>query len=509
MSSALFLLAMSLMILPQEDHSAAAQPSETCAIEGLVLRAGTDEPLKKAWLTLNELGQGRRPYGTSTEASGRFVLKGIEPGRYTLHVQRNGYVNQQYGQRGPDQPGTPLSLAPGQTLRDIVFRLVPAAVITGRVYDEEGEPVGGAVVEVLSYRYIQGKRDLISAGGDLADDRGEYRIYGLAPGQYVVSAFLAPGWGRAAGTFSREAGKGDEESYPPTYFPSTADPTRATPLELHAGEEMAAIDIGLMPTRAVRVRGRVFNAVIGQPGQGVNLMLVPRDNSAASFVARKHTQVEDKKGIFEFAGVTRGAYFLEGHWWSDNQDYSGRVALDVSASDVEDVNLVISPGIPLSGHVRAEGDTKLKITDLTVDLNSREWSMSYGSEEARVKGDGSFVLPNVSGGEYEIGIGGMSDDCYLKSARLEGEDVLERGLTIAAGQVLGTLEVVIGSPAGRVDGVVLNQDQQPAPGSLVVLIPDSPRRGQSRLYGEAASDQYGRFTLSGITPGEYKIFAWE
>jgi len=138
----LFALAFALVLVPQKGKPPAEPGSQTATIEGRVLKAGTDEPLKKAWVTVYKLQGEQRPGGTSTDSSGRFTLKGIEPGRYQLWAQRNGYVHQAYGQRGSERWGTTLTLGAGQTLSDVVFRLVPAAVISGRVFDLQGVCLG-------------------------------------------------------------------------------------------------------------------------------------------------------------------------------------------------------------------------------------------------------------------------------------------------------------------------------------------------------------------------------
>jgi hypothetical protein len=149
MQPVLFVLALSLLAAPQKGKQPAEPPAQTATIEGRVLKAGTDEPLRKAWLTLYRVEGERRPHSASTDASGRFILKDVEPGRYQLWAQRNGYARQAYGQRGSERSGTTLTLGPGQTLSDIVFRLVPGAVISGRVFDEDGEPVAGAMVHAM------------------------------------------------------------------------------------------------------------------------------------------------------------------------------------------------------------------------------------------------------------------------------------------------------------------------------------------------------------------------
>jgi protocatechuate 3,4-dioxygenase beta subunit len=509
MPPALFVLALSLLQTPQKGKPPVEPGAQTATIEGRVLKAGTDEPLKKAWVTLYKLQGEQRPGGTSTDSSGRFTLKGIEPGRYQLWAQRNGYVQQAYGQRGSERSGTTLTLSPGQTLSDIVFRLFPAAVISGRVFDEDGEPVAGAIVQAMRYRYTEGKRDLLPAGRERSDDLGEYRIYGLAAGQYYVSANFMPGRGAAPAALAGTVGEKGEETYPPTYYPGTDDPARATPLELRAGEEVGGIDIGFLPTRAVRVRGRVFNAVTGQPGRGVMVELSPRESGVRRFISRHEDYVEDAQGAFEIAGVTPGSYLLEAHWWSDGKDYTTRLPVEVGTSDLEGLNVVISPGVSLSGRVRVEGDRKIALADLNVFLMEFEESVMGGGSQASVKADGTFLLANVPEGEYRINLWRMPEDCYLKSARWGSEDVLEAPLKIGSGQAGGSLDLVLSTAAGRIEGSVWAESQQPVPGGRVVLVPDPPRRGQLHLYEETTTDQYGQFILRGITPGDYKVFAWE
>lgn len=505
----LALLLAFLALLPARQQLG-EPPTQQATIEGRVVKTGTEEPLKKAWLMLHRAEGPGNPYSTSTDSSGRFIFKDVPPGRYNLWAERNGFVRQVYGQRGPNQSGTTLTLGPGQTLKDIVFRLIPAAVITGRVYDEDGEPVAGALVQVMRYGYRQGKRELLPAGSETerSNDLGEYRISGLAPGQYYVSAVSAPAWGRSAAAFAEKAGGKTEESYPPTYYPGTNDPARATPLELRPGEVLGAIDIGFMPTRAVRIRGRVFNAVTGAPGRGAEVMLLPRESGVRRFTTRSQTYVDDTQGAFELPGVTPGSYDLEAHWWSENTEYHTRLALEVGTSDVEGINLVINPGVQMSGRVRVEGEAPVKLTTLHAYLELTGDSIVYMGQESSVKADGSFVLSNVSEGEYRVALAGLPQDCYLKSARLGGEDVLEGGLKVMGGKSGGSLELVVSAGAGRIEGIVLNAEQQPVAGAHVVLVPELPRRHQIRLYQSNTTDQYGRFTLGGISPGDYKLFSW-
>src|SRR5260370_31425308 len=169
-------------------------PEELCAIQGQVLNTATGEPLKKANLNLQrtdmtpDMMSMPTSYSTSTDASGKFAMKDIEPGKHRLSVTRNGFVATSYGARGPNRPGTTLSLSRGQNLKDVMFRLTPHGVVMGRVVDEDGEPVPYVRVQLMTYRYQQGRKQLSFAGGGSTDDLGDYRIFGVAPGKYFLSA---------------------------------------------------------------------------------------------------------------------------------------------------------------------------------------------------------------------------------------------------------------------------------------------------------------------------------
>jgi protocatechuate 3,4-dioxygenase beta subunit len=499
-------------------HSFAQQKEtttpETCTVEGVVLRAGTDEPLRKALVMLLRVEGQRRPYTTTTDFSGRFLLKGFEPGRYRLRAHRNGYASQSYGAKRPgDLGGTTLTLLAGQTLRDITLRLVPAAVIAGRVADEDGEPMAGVQVEILRPYYERGKRQLTPFGWRETDDRGEYRAHGLAPGRYYLRATYRGEMrmGMVGGfAFSREAGDTSaEESYAPTYYPGTPDLSMATPVEVRAGEELTGIDFTLLTTRAVRIRGRVVNSITGQPGRGVNLMLVPRSAATRGFSYTNQSFVQDPQGEFEIPGVTPGSYSLYAMWWDGDRGYSARAQIEVANSDIEGIQLVIGRGTELRGRVRVEGGELDLSNDLIVSLESAVEGIVFGGQAGRIRKDGTFSLSNVAEGEYFVQIGLLPEGSYLKSVRMGGEELADGRLVVGEGQAGGNLEIVISAAGGRVEGVVADENGAAVAGALVVLVPEPSRRAKTRWYQTSTTDQYGQFSLKGVEPGEYQLFAWD
>jgi carboxypeptidase family protein len=476
---------------------ASQKAAEMCTLNGRVVGAIKGEGVRKATLILfqSDKPAGQR-YSTITGSGGSFAMQDFEPGKYQLTVMKGGYARMQYGARSPGHPGTTLSFDPGQQMRDLVIRLMPQAVITGRVLDEDGEPVAQASLQLFRYAYSRGKRQRQVSDYALTNDLGEYRLFDLAPGRYFLSAIPIPeeAQGRSA------AG----QNYAPTYYPGTTDPAGAGLLDLRPGMQLRGIDIPLMRTKTARLRGRTILPAKGQPNQQTNVMLVPRDQSR-SFFSQGGPNI-DAQGTFEFRLVTPGSYFLIAQWLQGEKLFSAQQAIDVRENDIENIVLELSPPTELKGNLRVEGRRLENVADLQIMLEPAA-SGFLGWLSGRVHNDGSFTVDHVAPSQYQLSVQGAPEDCYVKSARLRDKDIMESGIDTSRGAA-GTLEVVL-TVGGQVEGVVLNAEEQPATGAAVVLVPDSARRSQSRLYKETTTDQYGRYNIKGIAPGEYKLFAWD
>lgn len=533
MRPALLVFTILLLTVPVSAQPIAGTAAEKCTVEGQVVAAGTGQPLKKARVILSrEKGRGK-PQVVVTDAGGRFRLTDIEPGRYRLSVNRNGYVSQQYGQRRPNRPGAILSLAPGQHLREIDFRLLRHSVISGSVYDEDGEPVLGAEVEALRFRYARGRRRLLPTQRTATNDLGEYRLYGLAPGRYYVSALYTPGMTVVVANMGRMAAMStgaseQDRSYVPTFYPGTSDPARASPVEVRAGDEVPGVDLTLLPTRTVRVRGRVFNSITGEHNRNIAVYLMPRDHGSGIFPFHNSARSVDREGRFEIEGVRPGSYFLTATYFDSEEEesYEARRAIEVGDSDVEDITLVIEQGVELQGRIHVEGvaltsrqeqgiggeeaPEEFPIREIEVYLTSYDDVLILPRPRAgRPKADGSFRIEKVSPMLYRVNLNPLSGDYYLKAARAGGKDVLEAGLDLTGGAPPNPLEITISAAGGRIDGAVLTEEQEGFGGASVVLVSEERRRDQRRFYKTTTTDQHGRFTLRGIPPGDYKLFAWE
>src|SRR5215831_852914 len=149
---------------------------DTCSVSGMVVKAADGTPLKNAAVRLFIPNDREHTIAAKTNAEGKFELKNLPAGRYRMTVNRNGYVTAEYGQRSANDPGAILTLTPAMTKAGLLFRLVPSAVIAGRVFDEDGEPISDADVTALREKYSDGKRTLAVEAGTSTNDLGEYRL---------------------------------------------------------------------------------------------------------------------------------------------------------------------------------------------------------------------------------------------------------------------------------------------------------------------------------------------
>jgi hypothetical protein len=285
---------------------------------------------------------------------------------------------------------------------------------------------------------------------------------------------------------------------------------RAATLEVRTGDDLAGLDITLQSTRAVRVRGRILSVTTGKAtSHGVMVALQPRDLGVRSYYPSAQTYVEDPEGSFELRGVVPGAYVLSAVASDGERRFHARLPLDVGASDIDGLIVPLGTAIDIPGRLQWEGPPANKENAAHVALEPREQSIFGGGGWSVVTPDGKFALKNVADGDYRLRVLDAEEDCYLKSARWGGEDVLEDGLSIASGKIPGPLEIVLNCAGGTLEGVVLDEQGRPAAEARVVLVPEGERRSQPHLFKSATPDQYGHFVMKGIAPGDYKLFAWE
>ena len=278
-------------------------PAGTGVIRGRVVRADTGEPLRRVEVSVDEwstsTGDLRGPAATMTDAEGRYALTQLPAGRYHLKAKRGGYVEVAYGQRRPFERGRPLELGDKAVLQNIDFALPPGAVITGRVADEIGEPVAHVGVSLARRRYIDGARRLVPESGSSTDDRGEFRIFGVPPGDYVIVARFQ----------STDLGSRDRVRYVPTYYPGTPVASEAQRVTVGPGQELPGITIALARAATATVRGVVRSS--GQAPLRPFRFVTAREINAPQAYGQSATAIAAGDGSFAIAGLLPGTYFVE------------------------------------------------------------------------------------------------------------------------------------------------------------------------------------------------------
>jgi len=282
---------------PAQSSPSTTQKKDECSIAGIVVKLAGSEALTKARVRLQSMEDQTRAISTVTNADGRFELKGIDPGRYRLTVSRIAFVTQEYGQKKSDDPGAVLSLRPGQELKDLLFRLIPSGVIAGRILDDDGEALPSVNVTASREVYADGKRALAVGATVETNDLGEYRLFGLSPGRYFVSA-VYPRWSRLAGNENSGSSEPEQQGYAKMYYPGTADAGKATAIDLKGGEEVPFIEILLRKVLTYRIRGRVYNQITHKPGTGTNVLLMPKTNRR-EWDSVQPAHVEKQDGSFD------------------------------------------------------------------------------------------------------------------------------------------------------------------------------------------------------------------
>lgn len=378
---------------------------EKCSVAGMVVRKGSSEPIHFAHVTLTNEGDEQKSLHGTTAADGRFAIKEVPPGDYRVTVTRNGYVSESYGAKRPMDPGLPLALSSGKQVNDLIFRMTRAAIITGRVRDENGEPLPWAQVTASLSYFMQGKRTLMPAGSSVTNDLGEYRLFNLPPGKYLLSAGyeMSQSVGMAMATVM--GGREEREGLTTTYYPGTSDPLQAAAINVEPGAEIRSMDFSLQPSGVFHIRGHVSGLNPGPAGFGGAVILRKGNTRVSSALPERTAAVKSEDGTFDIDQVASGSYEIIAVEFSGNSPRMTHRPVEVGGADVDSVNLTFEPGVNITGHLRWEDKAATPNVRLQVSLEQNEESFGM-HPTAEVQPDGSFELRDVSVDYYWVNVTG-------------------------------------------------------------------------------------------------------
>lgn len=491
-------------------ENAADQRNQRCTISGNVVRAATNEPLRRARVVVrSDDDNSAVPFVAITDAQGEFTIEGIRAGRYSVSAEHDGYMRSSPGEDNRGRSAAILTLNPAQQITKLIFRLQRYAAISGRVFDEDEEPAEGVTVEAVQQVKFRGKINQYASGRAETDDLGEYRLFDLKPGRYFVRASpVAHSW-RTVGGFQlptsilKSAG-----GYAPTYYPDTTEISRASAIELKPGDDVSSVDLSLLRQITYKIRGQVVNAVSDRSGRDAQIELLPEDLGSFNTEDRRGTFADAETGGFEIDDVPTGRYAVVATRRDGENEFSGSTMVEVNDTSVESVRIVITRGAEIRGRVVLDGMIEFP-RDLRVEIEPKYPSPLGTRRNAKMKPDGSFTINGVADGVYIFNVWALCEGCYVKAAKSNGADILNDGLQISSASAPSSIELVFSNKSGTIEGTVAVEDGSPASGATIIVVPDHAPPGQPWEHFEESTDQYGHFVVRAVPPGGYHAFAWK
>jgi hypothetical protein len=476
--------------------------SNAGSVEGMVIQSQSSDPIKKAEVSLNDVGGAPGTRLAITDSAGRFKLADVSPGSYRVVVTRTGFVHPRARKEDASREPALVTVLPKQEITGLVYRLAPASILAGRVLDEDDAPLPDARIEVFKSSYGRNGQRMVSAGFATTDDRGQYRLAGLDPGRYYLQVTFTDPSSLLGGPRS-----GPIEGYSSLFYPGVTDAGQAAAVALGEGEERPGVDFKLTPAHIVHIQGQVRYPDGRLAGKEIVVNLVPR--LGAGFGGRGGVSVGGDGG-FRFDGVTAGSYILSAYP-AQGRTTNVRQLLEVGETDLDGLRVTLKSATDLRGRIRFEGDRQVRLAGLRVFLSPTDETMllTRDSGRATIEADGSFVFHSVADGQYAIEIGNLPEDCFLKAVNLGDRPVAAGELNINESSAASALELVVSAAGGRVDGSLTDEKQRPAANVTVVLVPDATQRKNTELYRSVTADQNGRFSIRGVPPGDYKLLAWK
>lgn len=443
------------------------------------------------------------PLRAISDGNGEFTFTGVPSGTFTLLAHRDGYFGGD-ANKAPhgDHTDGSLRVAVQSLVTTITVPMIPGSVISGRLRDATGRTAPKVPVNAMVIGYRNGMQFVASALSAQTDDTGQFRLFWLTPGQYFLAA--AP----AANTGSLT-----------TFYPGSLEPRTGNVITVSAGQDLAGMDFSLQSGRTVTISGEV--AEEGSPASPRNLTvsLVRQPSTGSGTIRGTFPVVEGRKTAFELRGVPPGTYSL---YANTTPNLRSATLVDVLDRDVSGIQIALHINVTVPGVVTLDGeaphvnavvrfspfdpDGKTVIDDLPRPRDPRE------REGVPIAPDGKFSATDNPWGRYAIRVIGLSPDAYVDEVQQDGVDVYDAGINVTTDAFrypTDQITVKVKSNGGRIEGIVQTSDRKPLSRAVVVLVPPVARRRNPSLYLVTTSDPDGRFSLRGIQPGEYKVFAWE
>ncbi|HYT67906.1 MAG TPA: carboxypeptidase-like regulatory domain-containing protein [Vicinamibacterales bacterium] len=514
----------------------------TSRLRGRIVATDTGSAVRRAQVRISGPEIGTKT--ALTDAQGRYEFRDLPAGRFNVSVSKSGFVTMQYGQNRPFEPGRPIELADAQVMDKGDVSLPRGSVLVGRIVDEFGEAVAEAEVTAMRMQFQNGKRRLVPSGRNgQTNDLGQFRIYGLPPGEYYVSASLRNmssmmidmlGGGPGGPT-----GSNQNSGYASTYYPGTPNPGEAQRVSVAVGQELGSVDIQLQPVRLAKITGTAVGSD-GKPMAGAMVMLMPTMKDAMQFMPGG-TSRTNSDGQFTLNGVTPGEYLLQVQSMGAIMTAAGNAmtlafsmtdrsggspqapaqerefamaSVNVAGEDISGMVVVGTRGAKASGTLsfeggmKPEGLTSIRVTAPSADLDSNPMP-TFGANT--VKDTGAFDVDGLVGGRV-FRVANLPKGWVLRRVTLNGEDMTDKGIEFKPGEDVSGIDIELTNRLTSINGSVTDDKGQAQKDYTVVIFPEEQAKWtlpMNRWLVSSRPDQEGRFKFNALPPGTYYAIAIE
>ena len=493
---------------PAAPSGAVTEATPSGAIRGRVF--GTNgRPLIRAQVQLTQAESGRSLGFASTDEEGRYEFIRLAAGDYRLSAGKVGYLVMEYGQRRAFERGTPLTIANAAVLEKIDLTLPQSGVIAGRLVDENGDPIEGAMVQLFQVRFTDGRRQLVPVNGvavRTSNDLGRYRLFGIPPGEYIVCAATNL-------TVSRNVTDG-APGYAPAYAPGTPNAAEARTITVDLSQEVGDVDITFVPMATATISGDAMNAA-GAPLQPNGMFVLSASHRSGALATAPMRGTLNGEGEFQIKNVPPGEYVLQVSGQRPVEEAEAEFAAEyitVAGRDVTGLHLRTSTGSTITGRITFEGSGDrprpgdVSVTTAPIDFDRAPIGGPFG--RSQTTRDWTFELRGLSGTRF-IRLVREPPGWTLKAIRVNGIDVTDSPLTFGSrAEALDDVEVVLTRQVSTLSGRLTDSRGQPAGGYVVAFSSDRSRWGvSSRFVRLARSSGDGAFSMRGLPAGDYYVLA--
>jgi len=486
-----------LLVIGMAPAAAQTPVTATGIIRGRVASAD-GRPVKQ--VVVRVLGTTvRMQRGGLTDENGRYELKDLAGDTYTITINHSRFFAIDTARRTPSA-GKRVTLRSGEILERVDIIVSRTSAITGRVTDEDGEPVEGAEVQPLQLQFVSGHRQLMEGGRSRrTNDLGQFRLYGLQPGQYVISAMPAT------------AGTNRLPGYALTYYPGTPAVAEAHFVVVEIGRDRENVDVRLSPGRNARVSGMAI-AADNRPFNG-SLILANSQRSGGLSAPPRQLPVQ-ADGTFDIRNVPPGEYVLQTFVFTGDRE--GQFAMQyvtVGDEDVKGVALRAFRGSNLAGRITLEGDASdakpsaFSIMPFPADFDLAP--MTGNGYRAQIRADWTFDMKGLFG-PTRLNLSGAPAGWMITAVRSGGIDVTDTPLIFGRpNQSLDDLEVVLTNRSSSVSGTVADARSQAITDSVVIVFATDNNRWyrESRFLRYTFAEPDGSFDVRGLPAAEYFVAA--